>query len=193
MKADWLQLNAGIDAIISFIFGRSMQWVDDTIGRTTCLPRFDNHDRWDRHIPIGTFAAFAKKLGFPCDFAQHEQPGQVGKMWPLPIHSDASNSEIEIIVNRGLYVLWAVRAEELADSLPSDEALRQLQLMAEKLVHYFGSGNRVWRECQAEQVKEWAIWLRCTHGCFDIASGALTDDGREIAVLREFNMNGVTA
>lgn len=193
MKADWPPLDAEFEAINPFIYGKPLQWLDDTIGRATCLPRFDEHDQWDRHIPIATFARLARKLGFPHDLAQHEQPGQVGKLWPLPIHSDQSDNEIEIIVNRGLYVLWAARADELADSLPPAEALREIQLMSEKLVHYYGRNNRVWLECQAEQVTKWATWLKCTHGGFDMASGALTDEGREIAAIREFDMNGGAA
>jgi len=190
MKTDWSPLDAGIEVINPFIFGKPLQWLEYTIGRATCLPRFDDHDQWDRLIPMNTFAGLAKKLGFPCDPAQHGQPGQVGKLFPLPIQSDQSDSEIEIIVNRMLYVLWVVRAEELADSLPTDEALREVQLMSEKLVNYYGSGNLVWRECQAEQVTEWATWLKCTHGGFDMVSGLLTDEGREVAAMREFNMNG---
>lgn len=190
MKTNWPQLDAGIEYINPFIFGKPLPWLEDTIGRATCLPQFDCHDWWDGHIPIGTFAALAKKLGFPCDPAQHDQPGQVGKLFLLPIHSDQSDSEIEIIVNRGLYVLWAARAEELADSLPPEEALREIRLMGEKLVHYYGSGNR---ERQAEDLIEWAKWLKCTHGGFDMSSGALTDEGREVAAMREFNMNGGAA
>jgi len=193
MKNDWPQLDAGIESINSFISGKPLQWAEDIIGRAACLPRFDDHDQWDRHHPEATFAGLAKKLGFPFDLMQNEQPVQVGKLWPLPIHSDQSDSEIEIIINRGLYVLWVVRAEELADSLPPDEALRELQLMGEKLAHYFGSGNRVWRECPAEQVTEWATWLRCTHGGYDMTSGVLTDEGREVAAMREFNMTGGAA
>jgi hypothetical protein len=190
MKTYWPPLDAGFEVIIQFIYSKPLQWVEDTIGRATCLPWFDDHDQWDRHIQIATFAGLAKKLGFPYDPLQHEQPGQVGKLWPLPIHSEQSNSEIEIIVNRGLYILWAVRAEELADTLPPEAALRQLQVMSEKLAFYYGSLNRVWRECQTEQVKEWATWLRCTQGGYDLASGTLTNDGREVAVMREIEMNG---
>ena len=190
MKADWPPLDAGFEAINPFIYCKPLQWLEDTIGRATCLPRFDDHDWWDRHIPDASFAGLSKKLGLPFDPAQHEQPGQVGKLCALPINSDQSDSEIEIIVNRGLYVLWAVRAEELADSLPPDEALHEIQLMGEKLAHYYGSGNR---ECQAEQVIEWATWLKCTYGGFDMASGALTDEGREVAAMREFDMAGGAA
>jgi hypothetical protein len=78
----------------------------------------------NQHIPIGTFAATTKKLGFPWDITQHEQLCKVGKLWSLPIHSDESNIVIEIIGNQMLYVLWAVRAGELADTLPPNEALR---------------------------------------------------------------------
>lgn len=70
--------------------------------------------------------------------------GQVGKLFPLPIHSDQSDSEIEIIVNRGLYVPRASSSRGIGRQPAPDEALRELQLMGEpKLVHYFGSGNRV--------------------------------------------------
>ena len=193
MKTDWLSLDAGFGAIILFIFGKPLHWLEDTIERATCLPRFDDHDQWDSNIPINTFAGLAKKLGFPFDPTQNEQPGQVGKLFALLIHSDQSDNEIEIIVNRGLFVPWTVRAEELADSLPIDEALREIQLMSEKLVHYYGSDNRVWRERQAEQVTEWATWLKCTHGGFDMVSGVMTDEGREVAAMREFNMNGGAA
>lgn len=193
MKTNWPPFDAGLEAIIPFIFGKPWPWAEDINGRAACLPRFDDHDQWNRHNPEATFAGLAKKTGLPHDLAQNEQPGQVGKLWALPIHSDQSDSEIEIVVNRWLYVMWAVRAEELADTLPPDEALRELQLMGEKLVHYFGSGNRVWRECQAEQIKEWATWLRCTHGGYDMASGVLTDEGREIATMREFDMIGGAA
>lgn len=190
MKTDWPQHDAGFEVITQHIFGKSLEWADAVFDRAECLPRSDDHDQWDRHIQIATFAGLAKKLGFPFDPLQHEQPGQLGKLWPLPIHSEQSNSEIEIIVNRGLYVLWAILTEELADTLPPEEALRQLQVIGEKLAYYYGSDNRVWRECQAEQVKEWAIWLRCTHGGYDLASGNLTDDGREVAAMREVDMNG---
>jgi hypothetical protein len=193
MKTDWPPFDAGPESSIPFIFGKPLHWAEDIIGRATCLPRFDDHDQWDRYIQIATFARLAKKLCFPFDLTQNEQPGQVGKLWPLPIHSDQSDNEIEVIVNRGLYVLWLVRAEELADSLPTHEALREIQLMSEKLFQYYGSGNRVWRECQREQVTEWATWLKCTHGGFDMASGALTDEGGEVAAMREFDMNGGAA
>lgn len=187
MKTDGPPLDAGLEIIIPHIYGKPCQWADAIFERAACLPRFDDHDQWDKHDPKCTFAQLAQKLGFPFDPAQHEQPTQIGKMFPLPIHSDQSDCESEIIVNRGLYVLWAARADELADSLPPDEVLREIQLMSEKLVHYYGSGNRVW---QAEQVTEWATWLKCTHGGYDLASGVLTDDGREVAAMREFNMNG---
>lgn len=190
MKADWPPLNAGFEAINPFIYGKPLQWLEDIIGRAAkCLPRFDDHDWWDRFIPDATFAGLARKLGYPHDLAQHEQPGQVGKLFALPIHSDQSDNEIEIIVNRGLYVAWVARAVELADSLPPAEALHEIQLMSEKLVHYYGSGNRG----QAEQVTKWATWLKCTHGGFDMASGALTDEGRDVAAMREFDMNGGAA
>jgi len=190
MKPDCPLLDAGSDAILPFIFGKPLQSLEDTFGHAAELPHIEDHQNWDIYDPTDTFARLAKKLGFPFDPAQHEQPGQVGKLFPLPINSDASDSEIEIIVNRGLYVLWTVRAEELADSLPPEKALREIQLMSEKLVHYLGSDNQVWRECQSKQVAQWAIWLRCTHGGYDIASGVLTPDGREMAALREFRMNG---
>ncbi len=193
MKTNWPPFDAGLAAIIPFIFGKPLQWAEDIIGRSSCLPRFDDHDWWDRFIPDATYAGLAKKLGLPFDPVQNEQPGQVGKMFSLPIDSDQSDSEIEIIVNRGLYLLWVSRAEELASCLLPDEVLHEIQSLSEKLVHYYGSGNRVWRECQAEQVTEWATWLKCTHGGFDMASGALTDEGREVAAMREFDMNGGAA
>jgi hypothetical protein len=193
MKTDRPPLDAGFETIIQFIFGKPLQWLDEAIGRATCLPRFDDHGQWDQHNPDATFAGLAEASGLPHDLAQHEQPGQVGKLFALPIHGDQSDSEIEIIVNRGLYVLWVTRAKELADSLPHVEALHEIQLMSEKLVHYYGSSNRVWRECQAEQVTEWATWLKCTHGGFDMVSGVMTDEGREVAAMREFNMNGGAA
>lgn len=193
MKTDWPPLDAGLEAINPFIYGKPLQWLEDTIGRAACLPPPDDHDWWDRFIPDTTFARLAQKLGYPHDLAQHEQPGQVGKLFALPIHSDQSNSEIEIIVNRDMCVAWVVRADELADSLPPAEALHEIQLMSERLVHYYGSNNHDRRECQAEQVTEWATWLKCTHGGFDMASGALTDEGREVAAMREFNMNGDAA
>ena len=195
MKTDWPPLDAGLEIIIPHIYGKPLQWADAILERTAAagIPRYDDHDQWDNYDPIDIFAQLAQKLGFPFNPAQHEQPTQIGKMFPLPIHSDQSDCETEIIVSRGLYVIWTVRSEELGESLTPGEALRQLQVMGEKLVHYFGSINRVWRECQAEQVKEWTIWLRCTHGGYDLASGALTDDGREVAAMREFDMNGGAA
>lgn len=193
MKNHWPPLDAGFEVIIPHIFGKSLEWTDAVFERAASLPRSDDHDQWDRHIEIATFAGLAKKLGFPCDPLQHEQPVQVGKLWPLPINSEQSDSEIEIIVNRGLYILWALRVEELADTLPPEAALRQIQVMGEKLAYYYGSLNRVWRECQTEQVKEWATWLRCTHGGYDLASGALTDDGREVAAMRDIEINGGAA
>lgn len=193
MKNHWPPLDAGFEVIDTFIFDKPLQWLDDTIGRATCLPRFDDPNQWDRYNPETDFARLTKKFGFPSDLAQHEQPRQVGKLWPLSIHSDVSNCEDEIIVNRGLFVPWLVRANELADSLPPDEALRQIQVMGEKLAYYYGSNNRVLRECQTAQVKEWATWLRCTHGGYDLATGALTDDGREVAAMRDIEMNGGAA
>lgn len=193
MKSDWPPFDGGFEAITPFIFGKPLQWLEDTIGRAACLPQFDDHYQWDAHDPIATVAGLAKKLGFPCNPAQHEQPYQVRKLWSLPIHSDQSDSEIEIIVNRGLYVMWLACTEDFVNRLPPDETLRQIQLMGEKLVHYFGSNNHVSRKCQSEQMTFWATWLRCTHGCYDMVSGNLTDEGREVAAMREFNMNGGVA
>lgn len=193
MKRNWPPFDAGFEVINTFIFDEPLQWLEDTIGRATCLPRFDDHNQWDRYNPETDFARLTKKLGFPSNLAKHEQPGQLGKMFALAIHSDASNCEDEIIVNRELCVHWLVRANELADTLPPEKALREIQLMSEKLAYYYGSNNRVWRECQSEQVKEWAKWLRCTHGGYDLASGTLTDDGREVAAMRNFEMNGGAA
>ncbi len=189
MKKYWPPLDAGIEIIGPLVFSKPLQWIEEKIGLARCLPRFDDHDQWDRYNPEIDFAQLTKKLGFPYDLALNEQPRQMGKLWPLSIHSDTSNCEDEIFLNRVLFVPWLERAHELADSLPPDEALRQIQVMSEKLVHYFG-GNRVWRECQTEQVKEWATWLRCTHGCFDMDSGALTDAGRAVAALRDIMMKG---
>jgi len=186
MKPDWPPLDAGFEVIIPFIFGKLLGWFEDNTGRAAYIPPTDDHDWWDRFIPDATHVGLAKKLGLPFDPAQHEQPVQVGKLWPLHINSDQEDDEIETIVNRGLYVLWVACAEELAKTLPPDEALREIQSMSEKLVHYFGSNNRIRRQSQSEQVTEWATWLRCTHGGFDMASGALTDEGREVAVMREY-------
>jgi hypothetical protein len=189
MKKEWPPFDAGFEVINTFIFEKPLQWLDDKIGRAKSLPRFDDH-QWDRYNPETDFARLTKKLGFPADLVQHEQPRQMGKLWPLAIHSDASNCEAEIFLNRALFVLWLVRVDELADTLPPKEALRKIQLMSEKLTYYYGSNNRVWRECQSEQVKEWAKWLRCTHGGYDLASGTLTDDGREFAAMRDNEMDG---
>lgn len=186
MKPDWPPLDAGIEAINPFIFGQPLDWLEGTISRAVCIPPTDDHDWWDRFIPDATYAGLAKKLGLPFDPVQNEQPGQVGKMFSLPIDSDQSDSEIEIIVNRGLYLLWVSRAEELASCLLPDEALHEIQSLSERLVHYYGSNNRVRRQSQAEQVTEWATWLKCTHGGFHMASGILTDEGREVAAMREF-------
>lgn len=189
MKTNWPPIDAGFKTIIQFIYGQPLQWVEETIGRATCLPRFDDHDQWDRYNPETDFARITEKLGFPADLVQHEQPRQVGMLCPLSTHSDASDRVDATIVNRGLYVLWVARSNELAATLPPEEALREIQLMSEKLVHYYGI-NKYQRECLAEQVNEWATWLRCTHGCYGTASGALTDEGRDIAAMREFNMIG---
>ncbi len=190
MKTNWPPIGAGLKIILSFIYCKPWQWVEDTTElAATCLPRVDDHDQWNRYNPETDFAKLAKELDFPFDPAKFEQPRQVGKLWPLSIHSDASDCEDEIIVNRGLYVLWVARSNELAATLPPEEALREIQLMSEKLVHYYGI-NKHQRECLSEQVTEWATWLRCTHGCYDTASGALTDEGRDIAAMREFNMIG---
>lgn len=183
-------LQAGPEVTVPSIFGMSLSEIEQILESAGCLPSLDDDDQWDPYDPSHHGRRLAKKLGFPCDPKKHEQPYQVARLWSLPIRSYQSDCELEIIVNRGLRVIWEVRSEQLADTLPPDEALRQLQQIGDKLVHYFGSNNRVWRECQADQVKEWATWLICTHGCYDLASGHLTDDGREIAALREFNMTG---
>lgn len=192
-RSSWPSLQAGPEVIVLFIFGISLPEIEQILESAGCLPSLDDDDQWDRYDPSHHGRRLAKKLGFPCDLTKHEQPYQVAKLWSLPIRSYQSDCELEIIVNRGLRPLWEVISEQLADTLPPDEALRQLQQIGNKLVHYFGSNNRVWRECQADQVKEWAIWLICTQGCYDLTSGDLTEDGLEIAALREFIMDRGTA
>lgn len=193
MKANCPSFDEGSEVIVPFIFGMSLPEIEQILESAGCLPALDDDYQWDPYDSSHHGGRLAKKLGFPCDPKKHEQPYQVARLWPLPIRSYQSDCELEIIVNRGLRPVWEVISEQLADTLPPDEALRQLQQIGHKLVHYFGSNNRVWRGCQADQVKEWTVWLRCTHGCYDLASGHLTDDGREVAAMREFNMDGDAA
>jgi hypothetical protein len=192
MKIDYLPLDAGIELIAPFIFNKPMQWCEDKLGSMVGLPRPDDDLEWDDYDPLPTYAGLAKKLGLPCDPSGHEQPTQVGHVFPLLFRSYSLDCETEIYVNRGMYELWVARAEELIDTLPPEESLLQLQAMSLKMVHYFGCSSRHQRDLKSRDVIEWVTWLRCTHGGYD-SSGNLTDDGKEVSTMRDIEINGAAA
>ena len=141
------------------------------------------------------------KLGLPCDPMQHEQPYLLLKLSAIPI---ASLSLYEFATASGdterpmesltpiILLLWDVKLRECVDQYlamrcSTDDALRDvvtdMTWVGFKLIALMWSDSV---RSEVEQLLFYGEYLTFTRGCFDLESGDLTPEGREIAAMREY-------
>lgn len=151
----------------------------------TMIPSPENHDWWDRRDPVQDAIPVAIRMGLPHDPRQHQQPHDVAHLigYVLPTHSDRSDDNDEIFINRVLYPLFIQRKEELLDTLPRTDALEQIRWMVIEINHFYGSKNRVIRESRLQEAVRLIDWFRGTDVLHDRESGVVDVD---TAAMREF-------
>jgi hypothetical protein len=178
-------LDADPSVIIAFLFGTEIDELKATLANLSAkLPPLDDHDLWDDYDPVNDLSKLAKLLGLPSNPKYHQQPYDLVRLFPLPLRSDQSDNEEEIVLYRLLFVLWFLAAMRDSDVLEPSERLFELKLISANLVHYFGDRNGEFRTIQWRVAKDCFDWFAFTEGCFDLETGALIE--REKPALREF-------
>jgi len=149
------------------------------------IPSPKDHAWWDRCDVLIDAVPMSIASGLPSDPQRHQQPHDVARLIRavLPTHSDQSDDEDEIVVNRGLLHLFTSRARALVATLPHTDAWEQIEWMATELSHFFGSRDRVTREVRLEETREVIHWFRDTDGLHDTESGIVDV---EAAAMRAF-------
>ncbi len=167
-----------MDADPGLIIAHCLKWtvedVDAMVGEMCkSLPSPDNHEWWDSHDVLTDAVPLLMAMGLPSDPRQHQQPFDAEYMnrCVLPIHSDHSDDDDEIFVNRMLYPLYMHRQRQILRDLPLADALEQIKWMATELNHFFGSNNRVTRELRLQEATRVINWFRDTEGLHDPESG----------------------
>ena len=151
----------------------------------SCIPPPEAHECWDQYDVLADAVPVSMAMGLPSDPSQNQQPRDVARMIRnvVPIHSDQSDDENEIIVNRGLLRLFTERVKTLLGTLPRTDALEQIKWIVTELNHFFGSDDLVTREARLEDALEVLEWFRDTGGLHDPESGIVDV---EAAALRAY-------
>lgn len=181
-------MDAALRLIIAHCFKSTVEEVEAKLGEiASCLPSPEDHKWWDRYDVLTDAVPLSIAMGLPSDPKKHQQPNDIALLIRavLPIHSDQSDDEDEIVVNRGHLRLFTQRAETLLDTLPRTDALEQIRSMVIELNHYFGSSDRVTRESRLRVAKNVIEWFRDTEGLHDAESGKVDV---EAAALRKYLM-----
>jgi hypothetical protein len=135
----------------------------------------------------------ADALGLPCQ-ETHQQPYDAALMFPLSLSPDMYDTKDEFEVVVFLFFTWTCVIRKLAreSSGDIDNLFKKIRSINITLTHFFGSNNRTIRRIEFEGSEDKRTWLQCTHGGYDLDSGVLTEEGREIATMREFASVGVS-
>lgn len=149
------------------------------------IPSPEDHAWWDRYDVLIDAVPMSIASGLPSDPKRHQQPHDVARLIRavLPTHSDQSDDEDEIVVNRGLLHLITSRARSLVATLPHTDAWEQIEWMATELSQFFGSRDRVTRKVRLEEAREVIHWFRDTDGLHDAESGIVD---AKAAAMRAF-------
>jgi len=151
----------------------------------SCIPSPEAHEWWDQYDVLADAVPVSIAMGLPSDPNKNQQPHDVARMIRavLPIHSDQSDDEDEIIVNRGLLRLFTERVKMLLGTLPRTDALEQIKSIVTELNHFFGSDDVITREARLEDALEVLEWFADTDGLHDLESGIVDV---EAAALRAY-------
>jgi hypothetical protein len=152
-----------------------------------CIPSPEDHAWWDRYDVLIDAVPLSIATGLPSDPKKHQQPHDVARLIRevLPTHSDQSDDENEIVVNRGLYHLFTGRAKTLVATLPHAHAWEQIQWMATELNHFYGSNNLVIRESRLQEAVRLIDWFRDTEGLHDAESGIVDVEAAALRAYRK--------
>lgn len=172
------------------------------------LNKVDPHERWHPFTLDELMGEPCVLLGLPSRADIHQQPTDLRLAFPAPLNGASLNEYMTdpFDVERPLewltpelLLMWRQRLIDLAnmqisEGLDAEERMRfaatflkevGLRLLAFTCPEVIG--------CRAKTLMDQCNWLKYTRGCFNLQSGALTDEGREVAAMREFDMNGGAA
>jgi hypothetical protein len=172
------------------------------------LSKVDPHERWTPEILSESLADICRLFGLPPDAKRNQQPTDLRLAIGVPL-SGASLLEYlndpfdperplewltpELLV---LWIRWLKKKAEQyqAEGVPIEDRMTLLapefKLVGMRLLALTcpeGLSGRL------KALFDVCDYLKFTSGCHDLVSGHLTDDGRELATMREFNMNGGAA
>lgn len=172
------------------------------------LSKVDPHERWTPETLSVSLADICRLFGLPPDAKRNQQPTDLRLAIGVPL-SGASLLEylndpfdperpLEWLTPE-LFVLWArwlkKKGEQYqTEGVPIADRMElvapEMQVVGIRLLAFTcpeglsARFNALFDVCD---------YLKFTSGCHDLVSGHLTDDGREVATMREFNMNGGAA
>jgi hypothetical protein len=181
-------MDAARFVIIAHCLILTVEEVEAKLGEiASCIPSPEAHKWWDQYDVLTDAVPLSIAMGLPSDPNKHQQPHDVARMIRavLPIHSDQSDDEDEIVVNRGHLHLFTQRAKTLLDTLPCADALEQIKWMATELNHYFGSNDRVTREARLEDALEVLEWFADADGLHDPESGIVDVEAAALRAYRK--------
>lgn len=160
---------------------------------------YDSH--FAKQMVMSSISNACCKLGMPCDPMRHEQPYLVLKLFPAPIASLSLYELAKCPVDTErpmepltpiMLLLWEIKLHECVDQYlaikcSTDDAMRGVVLdmkrVGFKLIAFMWSDSV---RSEGEQLLFYGEYLTFTRGCFDLESGELTPEGKEVAAIREY-------
>lgn len=190
---------------VAWVFDCSLQQAKAELDFTIqLLSKVDPHERWTPETLSVSLADICRLFGLPPDAKRNQQPTDLRLAIGVPL-SGASLLEYlndpfdperplewltpELLV---LWIRWLKKKAEQyqAEGVPIEDRMTllapELKLVGMRLLALTcpeglsARFNALFDVCD---------YLKFTSGCHDLVSGHLTDDGREVATMREFNMN----
>lgn len=191
---------------LAWLFACDLQTAtDDMAVVIETLSKVDKHERWSPDILVQGLEQTCRDLDLPANVRLHQQPMDLLLLFGVPLGGQSLHEYLNdpFDIRRPLEILtpelylhflrWLARKAAECRRLGISEGkcmqwiAPELKMVGMRLLAFTCTEGLAGR---LEAVMAGSDYLKFTSGCFDSTSGALTDEGREVAALREFNMNG---